>query len=919
MTILSDQLEAIFQEIKANFAQHRQIQVTPIAGDPPEQYRITYHIQGFCKADGGEVQTCADHVIAITLPFGFPHFPPNCKPESPVFHPDFDQAAICIGEFWENNQSLSELILHIGRMVCGEIYSTENAFNEEAAAWYQENQQKFPLDTIQPFSAPVEIPLPAPAKNRPFSTSEPLTLDIVDDAHFASNEIVTIDDEDDGTAEDQTKDSFAKTVTTEVASPQLSLERSGTTPQDQESTPKQNQPKLKEAQQKHAEGENFEHQGQPAKALERYKAVKDLIPDFSEIDKDISRAQYSVEMLGDWAAGDAPEEFIDNGKKKTAVKPKGKKAEPVEPKSPSLQQESKSRSSSRWPIIIIGSSGTGVLIALIVAYLSFTSRLEHAETKFTECQQLLDRDLFADAEQKCAESLELTYKVLFIKQQEKNLLAEKIKKINGSDRLKEGLALNKAAVDLPEWQKAMQLADKYFADAQWREAMASYTRTLQLASAIPAIDKAILDQVRNNSATAQFNIFLQAGEKAIAGLELDSAKNHLDKAMALAKQNPQIPPETISKIKSLTSQIEFNKLMASGEGYFAKGEWDKALTSFEQAKGIEGTLSFTDASTLAALQEVIIRTKVFNSLEQGKKAFAEAQWDQAIANYEAAIRLLEENSETLRRDNPLQSQQKIAKLMLHAAVIRDQQSAATHLKNKEFTPAIDKLQAILETINKSPLVKDQEFQTILKETRASITQAQEDQLMIELSTYLTDNYQKIFTQNNPTLAADNLAQPKAAFIKKIDSKLLFKLQCFEQGHGRPVLLQISYIYDPATQKWRFFSNDKSVNEREETAAGQKILAGAYQAQEDRLIAKQTAYLADNFQALLIKDTPDLLAENLAKPQASFVKKVGDKMLFTLQYLDLSSDKPTPRQVNYLYDPTKNQWETYPSAVTKKDK
>ena len=186
MAIISEQLEAIFQEIKTNFAQHQQIQVTPIAGDPPEQYRVAYHLQGFCKKDGGEVQICPNHIITITLPFGFPHFPPNCTPESPVFHPDFDQAAICIGEFWENNTSLAELIIHIGRMLCGEIYSSNNAFNEEAATWYKENQNQLPLDTIRQLSAPEEQPLQPPEEKRAVTT--PLTplglVDIVDETFF---------------------------------------------------------------------------------------------------------------------------------------------------------------------------------------------------------------------------------------------------------------------------------------------------------------------------------------------------------------------------------------------------------------------------------------------------------------------------------------------------------------------------------------------------------------------------------------------------------------------------------------------------------------------------------------------------------------------------------------------------------------
>jgi hypothetical protein len=63
------------------------------------------------------------------------------------------------------------------------------------------------------------------------------------------------------------------------------------------------------------------------------------------------------------------------------------------------------------------------------------------------------------------------------------------------------------------------------------------------------------------------------------------------------------------------------------------------------------------------------------------------------------------------------------------------------------------------------------------------------------------NYQKIFTQNNPALIAENLSQPRVTFLKKIGNRLLYRIQCFEQGHNRPVLLQTSYIYDPATKQW----------------------------------------------------------------------------------------------------------------------
>lgn len=897
MAILSEQLEAIFQEIKDNFAQHRQIQVTPIAGDPPEQYRITYHLQGLCREDRGEVRECTDHIITITLPFGFPHFPPNCKPESPVFHPDFDQAAICIGEFWENNNSLSELIIHIGRMICGESYSSNNAFNEEAAVWYKENQKKLPLDTIHPLPAPVDL-LSFP-EEQTAPSSAPLAMDIVDDAFFASSE----------TAE---KSTLAEPMAEET----LTVDRSSATPKeypkpDSKHLDNETEHLLVKARQIHQEGEAFEHQGQPSKALARYRATKDLAPDFPEIDKDISRAQYSLEMLGDWAEDSSPEKEL-KAKKKSAAKVNEKASSLVQKKKPAERKEKKQ--GSHWPLIVIGSGCAALLLTVTVATLFYNIKLQQAQTLFAECGQLLDKEQFTDAEQKCSAALKLTDKIVLIKQQEKKLLTERIQQIQGSQQLKEGLALSREEKPkiLPEWQQAKDLADKQQAEEKWKEALASYTLALQLASEIPTVDRTLLEQLRNNRTTAQINIYLQAGEQNLAASEWEYARNHFDQAMELARQNAQTPAAVISRIKSLSGQAEFNTMMASAEGYFSQEDWQNALTSFEKAQELEQNFSFADSKTVASLQESIIRSKVFNSLHQGKKAFANAQWDQAIDQYETAIQLLEENSDLLRRDNPLQSQQKISKLMLHATVIRDQQSTANHLKNKEFSEAIDKLQAIIETISMSSFAREEEFQTILKETRSSMNQAQEDLLMAEHISYLTKNYQKLFTQNNPALIAENLSQPRVTFLKKMGNRLLYKIQCFEEGHSRPVLLQTSYLYDPATNKWRFFNKDNANNGQEFDTTGQNILTKAYKAKEDRLIEEQISYLTNNFQTLFVESNPALSRENLVKPQASFLRKIGKKMLFMLQCLDqgAANDKPVFLKSNYLYDPATKQWEPY---------
>ncbi len=913
MTILSEQLEAIFLEIQTNFGHHRQIKVLPLGGSPPEQYRITYHLRGLCKGTGDEVKTCTEHIVLLNIPFGFPHFPPNCKPETPVFHPDFDQAAICISDFWESNQSLSGLILHIGRMVCGEIYSINNAFNEEAALWYKGNQKNLPLDTIDPISARTS---PSLSEQPMGGDLEHLTIDIVDDILFPHNGNQAAESPD---RKNQQEKTFSEPSPETSAASRPSLENSSPARQGAVSSPvlsQEEQHQRNEADKKHQEGETFEQQGQPARALDRYQTVKTLAPDFPDIDKDIARAQYSVEMLGDLAANDSASRESDKNKKGTTSKSRKKAAITAKPPAVAVQRD-KGRS-SRWPVKVIGAGAAILLLILISLYLNFNAQFKQALTETNECKQLMDSGRYLDAEGKCANALQQTSRVQFFKQEEKALLVQEIQQLQNSESFQQALAAGKGndSNATRKWQESLKLASKHMNDGHWKEALAGYAQTLELAADSPSIDRTILDQIQSNKATAEFNIALEAGTQAMAASEWDLAKNHLNLAMAIARKTPQISPTNLTKIKSLIRLIELNALVTAGDSYLAKGDWDNALTVFEQAQEKEKSFPASDPSSHSALAENIIRTKIYSSLEQGTKAFADAQWDQAINYYKTALQLLEENSELLNRDNPLQSQQKISRLILHAAVIRDMQSAANLLKNKELSEAITKLQTVIETINRSPFANEQEFQTITKEARASANKIQEDLLVSEHISYLTNNYQKLLTQNNPSLAPENLSNPRASFLKKIGNKSVYKIQCFEKGHGHPVLLQASYAYDPSTKKWSFYSNDTSVNEQETEMTGQQILAATYQAQENRVIAEQIRYLKENSQAIFMQNNPDLRPENLSKPEAFFQKKIGENLLFTLQCVHQDGDKSTPLRASFLYNSVNNKLEPYETKPKK---
>lgn len=143
-----NRLEKELAAVQVHFANHPSISIVATEGVPVTQYVVEYRLNGLVALEGGEISRSDRHRVEITLSFGFPHFPPNCKPLTPIFHPDIDPAAIKIADFWKADESLTSLIVYIGQMICWQVYSEENVFNQEAASWLAANSDGVPLDRI---------------------------------------------------------------------------------------------------------------------------------------------------------------------------------------------------------------------------------------------------------------------------------------------------------------------------------------------------------------------------------------------------------------------------------------------------------------------------------------------------------------------------------------------------------------------------------------------------------------------------------------------------------------------------------------------------------------------------------------------------------------------------------------------------
>jgi ubiquitin-protein ligase len=124
-----------YELLQKRFANWPPIQITGKAGLPPEAYRFTYALKGIYVGEGGEI-----------LSLEYPRRPPHCRMLTPVFHPNFDDASVCIGDFWAASEGLDDLVVRIGRMIAYQEYNTRSPLNGLAAKWAAEHPSLLPID-----------------------------------------------------------------------------------------------------------------------------------------------------------------------------------------------------------------------------------------------------------------------------------------------------------------------------------------------------------------------------------------------------------------------------------------------------------------------------------------------------------------------------------------------------------------------------------------------------------------------------------------------------------------------------------------------------------------------------------------------------------------------------------------------------
>lgn len=141
-------ITADYEEIKKNFEGHKNIIVEPIGPEPAEKYRITYYINGIYLTEDSKIETLNKHTVTITLHSEYPRYKPICTIETPIWHPNFKDGQICIGDIWGAGESLSDIIVNIGDMIQYKSWNSFSPLSASAAKWAIENKHIFPVGNI---------------------------------------------------------------------------------------------------------------------------------------------------------------------------------------------------------------------------------------------------------------------------------------------------------------------------------------------------------------------------------------------------------------------------------------------------------------------------------------------------------------------------------------------------------------------------------------------------------------------------------------------------------------------------------------------------------------------------------------------------------------------------------------------------
>lgn len=126
------------------------LKVISTQGNPPFQYILEYRCKGLEELPNNTLGLRKSHQVSISLGERYPKQQPDAKFLTSIFHPNvYPNRNICLGNYWTMAETLSELILRIGKIIqySKDVLNLKSPANVRASRWAELNSSRFPIDT----------------------------------------------------------------------------------------------------------------------------------------------------------------------------------------------------------------------------------------------------------------------------------------------------------------------------------------------------------------------------------------------------------------------------------------------------------------------------------------------------------------------------------------------------------------------------------------------------------------------------------------------------------------------------------------------------------------------------------------------------------------------------------------------------
>ena len=274
----------------------------------------------------------------------------------------------------------------------------------------------------------------------------------------------------------------------------------------------------------------------------------------------------------------------------------------------------------------------------------------------------------------------------------------------------------------------------------------------------------------------------------------------------------------------------------------------KALTLSENIKNLGTASDITHRMTAATFR---------HELDQSKKAFTQSQWQETIKYLEQAQQAININSNVVTE----KERQDLHRLLVNSRLYLMLSTAREAYEQKNWPQAIEEYENALHLLSS----ESDAAESMLSESLGKIERTL---LMV-----------KVAQIQDLVLVAEGKADTPAALSHSKEIQKMIKAS--------------NHQNDPAVKAVLQQINEKMEKQQELIAQNEKI-----------------AWLEEHFEEIFRANYPTFRGSKLMQPKAVFLKKVGNKMIFTLTCLERSQGSSSKLELNYQFDSSTGKWSVY---------